>query len=72
MSPAKSVHEIVTPETWDSNLILNFLETPAFEDFSGWIDSELAALEAKWGHTSSPDALKRGGVTRPRRRVKPR
>ena len=57
MSPESTANAGLNPETWDAKLVLAFLENPAFDEFSNWIDAELTTLEAKWRHASSPNAL---------------
>jgi hypothetical protein len=56
MSSESTINENVFPETWDAKLILAFLDNPAFDEFSQWVDAELATLEANWRHASSPTA----------------
>ena len=56
MSSSTTINEITVPVAWDAKLILEFLENPAFHELSQWVDAELAELEMKWEHASSPKA----------------
>jgi hypothetical protein len=56
MSSALTIKETTIPVAWDAKIMLEFIENPAFETLNQWIDTELAQLEAKWEHTSSPKA----------------
>ncbi len=72
MSIESTASDALNPAIWDARLDLAFLENPAFETFSEWIDGELATLEARWRHTSSPNILQCGRVHHRRRASKSR
>jgi hypothetical protein len=56
MTSATTIQEVTIPVTWDAKLMLEFIENPAAQELNQWIDAELAALETKWQHASSPKA----------------
>lgn len=58
MSTESTVNELEIPDAWDAKLVLDFLQNPAFDGFSQWIDARLAHLEGEWLHASSPNALR--------------
>ena len=64
MSTESTANPALNPETWDANLVLAFLENPAFDEFSDWIDAKLTTLEAKWRPASSPNALRGNRMSR--------
>lgn len=58
MSTESTINELQTTEAWESKLAIEFLQSPASEQLSDWIDSRLAGLEDQWLHASSPKALR--------------
>jgi hypothetical protein len=66
MSSETTINELAIPASWDAKLILEFLENPACDALSHWMDSELQTLERTWQHASSPNAWT--GKTNDRRR----
>lgn len=56
MTSATTISETTIPVAWDAKMMLEFVENPVYQELNQWIDAELAALEMKWEHASSPKA----------------
>ena len=53
-----TTHDLAIFEAWNAVQLLDLLNKPAYTGFGQWMDAELATLEAKWRHASSPKALR--------------